>query len=416
MTGLPAGAVTLLFTDIQGSTRLLDELGERWPTTLADHNRLLRDVFARHGGIEVDRQGDAFFVAFPRVEAAAAAAAESQRALVEHTWPEGKAVRVRMGMHTGEPVVMEDMYLGLDVHKASRICSAAHGGQVLLSATTRQLLGVPARDLGEFRLKDLTAPERLYQLEIEGLPSEFPPPNTLTATNLPTQPMPLVGRHADLDAGLELLRSGARLVTLTGAGGSGKTHLALQLAADVSSEFADGVYWIALAPVADPAAVEDAVSTVVGAPPERGGLVRFLHDRELLLLLDNFEQVMGAAPLIGEVLATATGVKMLVTSRSPLHLSGEHELPVVPLTEEDALQLFVERARAVRPTFEADDAALGICRRLDCMPLALELAAARLKHLTSSDLLARLEHSLDLLTGGARDLPERQRTLRATIE
>jgi predicted ATPase/class 3 adenylate cyclase len=416
MTDLPSGTLTLLFTDIQGSTRLLDELGDRWPATVADHNRLLRDVFARRGGIEVDRQGDAFFVVFTRVAAAAAAAAEAQRALADHPWPEGKQLRVRMGMHTGEPVLMEDMYLGLDVHKASRICSAAHGGQVLLSTATKELLAAPTLDLGEFRLKDLTAPARLYQLEIEGLPSEFPPPNTLPATNLPTQPRPLVGRRADLDAGLELLRSEVRLVTLTGSGGSGKTHLALQLAAEVSDELADGVYWVPLAPVTDPAAVEDAISTTVGAPPERGGLVRFLRDRELLLLLDNFEHVIAAAPVIGEVLAAAPRVKILVTSRSPLRLSDEHELPVPPLSEEDALELFADRAQAVRPSFEPGETALGICRRLDCMPLALELAAARLRHLTASDLLARLDRSLDLLTGGARDLPERQRTLRATIE
>jgi predicted ATPase/class 3 adenylate cyclase len=413
---LPTGTLTLLFTDIQGSTRLVDELGDRWAAVLADHNQLLRDVFTRHGGVEVDRQGDAFFVVFTRVDAAAAAAAESQRALVEHPWPEGEPLRVRMGLHTGQPVVMEDMYLGLDVHKAARICSAAHGGQVLLSAATRTLLGGPARDLGEFRLRDLTARERLYQLEVEGVPSEFPPPNTLTSTNLPTQPMLLVGRHAELDAGLELLQSDARLVTLTGAGGSGKTHLALQIAADVSHEFVDGVYWVPLAPLTDPAAVEDAISTVVGAPPEHGGLVRFLRDRELLLLLDNFEQVIAAAPLIGEVLAATSSVKILVTSRLPLRLSSEYELAVPPLTEKDALELFVEGARALRPTFEPDEAALGICRRLDCMPLALKLAAARLKHLTASGLLSRLDRSLDLLTGGARDLPERQQTLRATIE
>jgi predicted ATPase/class 3 adenylate cyclase len=416
MRELPTGRVTLLFTDIEGSTRLADELGPRWPIVVTDHNALLRDVFARHGGVEVDRQGDAFFVVFAQADAGAAAAAEGQRVLAGHAWPERRAVRSRMGLHTGEPLLMEDMYLGLDVHKAARICSAAHGGQVLLSAATQELLAAPARDLGEFRLKDLTAAERLYQLEIEGLASEFPPPSTLTATNLPTQPVPLVGRRADLGAGLELLRSDARLVTLTGAGGSGKTLLALQLAADVSSEFGDGVYWIPLAPVADPAAVEDAISTTLGAPPERGGLARFLRERELLLLLDNFEHVVAAAPLVSELLAAAPRVKVLVTSRSPLRLSGEHELPVPPLTEEDALELLVERARAVRPAFEPDEAALGICRRLDCMPLAIELAAARLKHLTASDLLARLGRSLDLLTGGARDLPERQQTLRATIE
>ena len=219
MRELPTGRVTLLFTDIEGSTRLADELGPRWPIVVTDHNALLRDVFARHGGVEVDRQGDAFFVVFAQADAGATAAAEGQRALAGHSWPEGRAVRRRMGLHTGEPLLMEDMYLGLDVHKAARICSAAHGGQVLLSASTQELLAAPARDLGEFRLKDLTAPERLYQLEIEGLASKFPPPSTLTATNLPTQPVPLVGRRADLGAGLELLRSDARLVTLTGAGG-----------------------------------------------------------------------------------------------------------------------------------------------------------------------------------------------------
>jgi predicted ATPase/class 3 adenylate cyclase len=416
VTDLPTGTLTLLFTDIQGSTRLAQELGDRWPAVLADHKRLLREVFARHDGIEVDNQGDGFFFVFSRAGAAASAAADAQRRLLAHPWPKGRPVRVRMGLHTGEPVLVENAYMGVDVHKAARICSAAHGGQVLLSAASRQLLGGPTRDLGEFRLKDLTASERLFQLEIDGVPSSFPPPNTLTATNLPTQPMPLVGRHADLAAGVDLLGSEARLVTVTGAGGSGKTHLALQLAAEVSQLFADGVYWVALAPVGDPAKVEDAISTIVGATPERGALARFLRERQILLLLDNFEHVLAAAPLVGELLAEAPGLRVLITSRAPLHILSEHELPVLPLSEDDALQLFVERARAARPSFEPDLAAREICRRLDCMPLALELAAARLRYLTASDLLARLDHSLELLTGGARDLPERQRTLRATID
>jgi predicted ATPase/class 3 adenylate cyclase len=416
VTDLPTGTLTLLFTDIQGSTRLAQELGDRWPAVLGDQKRLLRDVFARHDGVEVDNQGDAFFFVFSRVGAAASAAADAQRRLLAHPWPNGRPVRVRMGLHTGEPVLIENAYTGVDVHKAARICSAAHGGQVLLSAASRQLLGGPARDLGEFRLKDLTALERLFQLEIDGVPSSFPPPNTLTATNLPTQPMPLLGRRTELAAGVELLGSETRLVTVTGAGGSGKTHLALQLAAEVSQLFADGVYWVALAPIGDPAKVEDAISTIVGAPPERGALARFLRKRQILLLLDNFEHVLAAAPLIGELLAEAPGLRILITSRAPLHILGEHELPVLPLAEDDALQLFVEHARTARPSFEPDPAAREICRRLDCMPLALELAAARLRYLTASDLLARLDHSLDLLTGGARDLPERQRTLRATID
>ena len=417
MTAPPSGTVTLLFTDVEGSTRLARDLGERWAGVLADHRRLLRQAFAVHGGHEVDTQGDAFFVAFAAASDAAAAAAEAQRLLASHAWPEGVELRVRMGIHSGEPVVSEEGYVGVDVHRAARICGAAHGGQVLLSSATRDLVrAVEVRDLGEFRLKDMTAAERLFQLVDEALPSEFPPPRSLNATNLPTQPLPLIGRRDDVAAALELLRTDVRLVTLVGFGGTGKTRLALQLAAELAHEFTDGVHWVSLAPVGEPGVVGDVIAKTVGAPVESDGLLRFLRDRELLLLLDNFEHVLQAAPLVGEILAEAPRVKVLVTSRAPLRISGEHELPLQPLSLRDAIELFTARAKAVRPAFEDGEATGEICRRLDCIPLAIELAASRLKHLTAPSLLGRLDRSLAVLTGGARDLPERQQTLRATID
>jgi predicted ATPase/class 3 adenylate cyclase len=415
---LSSGTVTLLFTDVEGSTRLARDLGERWVGVLAEHRRLLREAFAAHGGHEVDAQGDAFFVAFPRAANAAGAAAAAQRALTEHPWPDGLKLRVRMGIHSGEPIVSDEGYVGVDVHKAARICAAAYGGQVLLSAAARDLLGdVAVKNLGDFRLKDMMRPERLFQLEIEGVPSDFPLPRSLNATNLPTQPSPLIGRHEDVAAALALLRSDdVRLVTLVGAGGTGKTRLALQLAAELADEFADGVYWVPLGPVSEPGIVGDVIARTIGAPVESESFLRSLRDRELLLLLDNFEHVLPAAPLIGDLLAAAPRVKVLATSRAPLHLSGEHELPVLPLGERDAVELFAARAKAVRPTFEDGKATAEICRRVDCIPLAIELAASRLKHLTAESLLARLDRSLAILTGGARDLPERHRTLRATID
>ncbi len=417
MSDLPSGTVTLLFTDVEGSTRLARELGERWAGVLADHRRLLREAFAAHDGHEIDTQGDSFFVSFSAATDAAGAAAAAQRLLASYAWPPGTEVRVRIGIHSGEPIVSEEGYVGIDVHKAARICAAAHGSQVLLSRATCDLLGgLAVKNLGEFRLKDMTASERLFQLEVDGVPSDFPPPRSLNATNLPTQPMPLIGRRDDVAAALALQRSDIRLLTLTGAGGTGKTRLALQLAAELAQEFADGVHWVSLAPVSEPGLVGDVIAKMIGAPVESDGLLRFLRDRELLLLIDNFEHVLPAAPLISDVLGGAPLVKVLVTSRAPLHVSGEHEFPVSPLAEADAVELFTSRAKAVRPTFEDGEATAEICRRLDCIPLAIELAASRLKHLPVTNLLTRLERSLDILTGGARDLPERQQTLRATID
>jgi predicted ATPase/class 3 adenylate cyclase len=403
MPELPSGTVTLLFTDIEGSTRLLQELGEQYAGVLDEHRRLLRAAFSRHGGIEVDTQGDAFFVAFARAGDAVAAAGEAESALA------AGPVRVRIGIHTGEPLVTDEGYVGIDVHRAARIMGAAHGGQVLLSETTRPLLDPTVRlhDLGEHRLKDLTAPQRLYQLGDD----EFPPPRTLHRTNLPIQPSALVGRDRELEEAGALLRS-HRLVTLTGPGGSGKTRLALQLAADAVESFPDGVFWVPLQALRDPLLVERAIAASVGAD-ER--LVEHVGNKSLLLLLDNFEKVVDAAPTVAELLAATPNAKLLVTSREPLRIESERRYPVEPLPDHDAVALFADRAQGVLPGFDVTPAVQRICRRLDGLPLAIELAAARVALLDPTELLARLERRLPLLKSGSRDAPERQRTLRDTI-
>jgi predicted ATPase/class 3 adenylate cyclase len=404
MRELPSGTVTLFFTDIEGSTHLLQELGERYADALAKHRRVLREAFSRHGGVEVDTQGDAFFAAFVRARDAVAAAREAQEALADGP------VRVRIGIHTGEPVVTEEGYVGVDVHRAARIMSAGHGGQVLLSETTRQLLDTTAelRELGDHRLKDLTAPQRVYQLG----DGDFPPLRTLYRTNLPIQPTPLVGRERELEEAGALLHS-HRLLTLTGPGGSGKTRLALQLAAEAVAQFPDGIFWVPLQALRDPALVERAIATSVGADD---GLIEYVTNKRLLVLLDNFEQIIEAAPTISSLLAETPNTKVLVTSREPMQVESEQRYPVEPLPEDDAAVLFVERARAVMPGFRPAAAVGEICRRLDGLPLAIELAAARVALLDPDELLARLDRRLPLLASRSRDAPARQRTLRATIE
>jgi len=401
---LPTGTVTFLFTDIEGSTRLLDELGDGYADVLADHHRKIRGAIESHAGVEVDTQGDAFFVAFRRASDAVAAAAAAQEALADGV------VRVRMGIHTGEPTLAGDGYIGMDVHRAARVMSAGHGGQVLVSQTTRDLLDAAfdLRDLGEHRLKDLSAPQRLFQFGDR----EFPPLKTLHRTNLPVQPTPLVGREPELRAAAGLLRE-HRLITFVGPGGSGKTRLALQLAAESVEAFEDGVYWVPLQAVADADLVVPAIAESVGSPD---GVAEFLRGRRALLLLDNLEQVLAAASAIGDLLATASELKIVATSREPLRLAAERRFPVDPLPDGDAQRLFVERARGVVPDFEPTPEIAEICRRLDGLPLALELAAARAGLLGPTEMLARLERALPLLTGGARDAPERQQTLRGTIE
>jgi predicted ATPase len=397
---LPSGTVTFLFSDIEGSTNLLRQLGDDYAGALNEHRDVVRAALSEHGGVEVDTQGDAFFAAFARASDAVAAAADIQARLAG-------PIRIRIGLHTGEPQLVDDGYVGLDLHRGARVCSAGHGGQVLLSQTTRDLVDVEASDLGEHRLKDLLEPQRLFQLGAE----KFPPLKTLDWTNLPVQTTPLIGRERELAEAGALLR-GQRLLTLVGAPGAGKTRLALQLAAEAAEEF-ENVWWVGLQHIHDAELVEPTIAQAVGA---KGDLLDYLRDRRGLLLLDNVEQLLGYAPRLAELLADTTRLKVLTTSREPLRLTLEQQYPVPPLPDEDAASLFAERARAVRPDFASNGAVGEICRRLDGLPLAIELAAALVKLLPPEALLERLEQRLALLVGGARDLPERQKTLRATIE
>jgi len=439
---LPTGTVTFLFTDIEGSTRLLQELGDRFQACLEDHARLLRTAIAQAGGQPVSSEGDAIFAVFREATNAVEAAAAAQRAMEAHPWPEKGKLRVRMGLHTGEGRLGGDNYWGLDVHRTARIAGAANGGQVVMSEATRSLadrhlpIGLSLRDLGRHRLKDLLQPEQLFQLVISELVSEFPPLRTLNATpnNLPAQLASFIGREREL-AKITTLLAEARLVTLTGPGGTGKTRLALQSAAETVDRFPDGVYYVDLASVLDPGLVASEIAMVLdvtqSADPPLERLKRSLSGRRILLLLDNFEQVLAAAPLVGELLRAAPELRALVTSRAALRVSGEREFPVPPLGVPDlahlpepqqldqfeAVVLFRERARAAQPDFSitADNAraVAEIAVRLDGLPLALELAAARTKLLPPQAIVSRL--SSRFLVGGSRDLPTRQQTLKDTI-
>ncbi|MEO5704559.1 MAG: adenylate/guanylate cyclase domain-containing protein [Candidatus Limnocylindrales bacterium] len=404
-TDLPSGTVTFLFTDIEGSTRLLHALGaEAYADALAAHRRILREAFIAQGGVEVDTQGDAFFVAFPTAPGALTAAAAATEALAPGP------IHVRMAIHTGTPYLGPEGYVGVDVHRGARIGAAGHGGQVLVSAATTALLGTGGlRDLGLHRLKDLSAPEHIFQLGVD----DFPALKTLHHTNLPIPATPFLGRERELAEVVALLsRKDLRVLTLTGPGGTGKSRLALQAAAELSEGYSDGVFWVPLAPLREPELVLETAARAVGG---KGGLAEQIGDRSMLLLFDNFEHVIEAATDLAGLLAACPNLGMLVTSREPLHVNGEQEYPVPPLLHEEGVDLFVARARAIRPDFQVDGAVSDICRRLDDLPLAIELAAARVKVLSSGQILERLQQRLPLLTGGARDLPERQRTLRATI-
>jgi predicted ATPase/class 3 adenylate cyclase/DNA-binding CsgD family transcriptional regulator len=444
---LPGGTVTLLFSDIEGSTQLLRQLGEHYPQVLGECRRLLRAAFHQFHGREVDTQGDAFFVAFARASDAVSAAVDAQRALAGHAWAEGVTVRVRMGLHTGEPVLSSEGYVGLDVHHAARIMSAAHGGQILLSASTRALVEpelpaeVSLRDLGEHRLKDLQRPTHLFQVVIAELPADFPPLGTLDnhPNNLPIQPTPLIGREQEVAAvGHLLQREDVHLVTLTGPGGVGKTRLGLQVAAELSDRFADGVFFVNLSPLSDPALVAPTIAQTLDIREAAGQpllerLVERLQQQQLLLLLDNFEQVLSAAVQVADLLAACPRLNVLVTSRERLHVRAEHEFAVPPLALPDprqlpdlaalshceAVALFLERAQAIRPDFQltvANARAIAeICTRLDGLPLAIELAAARIKFLPPQALLARLGQGLAVLTSRTQDVPARHQTLRHTI-
>jgi predicted ATPase/class 3 adenylate cyclase len=446
MPSLPVGTVTFLFTDIEGSTRLVQELGPRFRDVLDAHHRILRRAISANAGVEVSTEGDAFFAVFSSATDAIAAAAAAQRELAAASWPEGVEIRVRMGLHTGNGEPGGDNYIGVDVHRAARIAAAGHGGQILLSEPSRALVepGLPEEltllDLGQHRLKDLRAPEHLHQLVIAGLPFAFPALRSLDArpTNLVAPATPLVGRDEEL-AELSDFLGRTRLLTLTGPGGTGKTRLAAELGTRTLPNFKDGAFFVPLETFTERSVVTTAVAQTVGAPgpghrePEEV-LVEHLAERQLLLILDNFEQVIVAAPLVARLLTDARELRVVATSRIPLHLVGEQEFPVLPLTVPDAgmtgsvaalskveaVALFVEAAQRVQPAFQLTDANAGavaaICRRLDGLPLAIELAAARVKLLPPEAILARLEQALPLLAGGGVDQPARQRTLRGAIE
>jgi predicted ATPase len=395
---LPSGTVTLLFTDIEGSTRLLNELGaEAYEEALADHRRLLRRAFAQRDGVEVDTQGDAFFYAFPSAAEAIEAAGEGQQAL--SVGP----IRVRMGLHTGRPHIGSEGYVGEDVHLAARIAAAGHGGQVLVSQATRALVDGELADLGEHRVKDFSEPVWLFQLGEE----RFPPLKTISNTNLPRPASSFVGREREVSDVVGLLQDGARLVTLSGPGGSGKTRLAIESAAELVPGFRNGIFWIGLAALRDPALVAETVAQTLGA---KTGLADHIGERELLLLLDNFEQVVEAGPELASLLESCPNLRLLVTSRELLRIRGEVEYPVPPLAQPEAVELFCARSQLQR-----SDGIAELCRRLDNLPLAVELAAARTSVLSPAQILERLSQRLDLLKGG-RDSESRQQTLRATIE
>jgi predicted ATPase/class 3 adenylate cyclase len=414
MAAQPTGTITMLFSDVEGSTELLGRIGaDRYADVLEQHNRLLRRAFVQHGGYEVDTAGDSFFVSFSRADDAVLAAEDAQRSLAAAIWPDGVAVRVRMAIHTGTPLLVGAKYVGMDVHRAARTMAAAHGGQVLVSETTAPLLGgASLRDLGLHRLKDLLAPSRVYQLLADGLPDEFPPPRSLYRTNLPTAAWPLVGRELEVDRLTTLVSDGVRLVTLTGPGGAGKTRLALQVAAELADEFADGVYFVPLAPLRDARMVSATIAEAVGLQPD-DDLENALRSKRMLLVLDNLEHLSGIASVVAAVLVGET--TFLATSRTPLRLSGEREFVVDPLADAAAVELFVSRAAAAGREISADEDVYDVCRRLDNLPLALELAAARVKLLSPAALMKRLDSALPLLTGGGADRPQRQQTLRATI-
>jgi predicted ATPase/class 3 adenylate cyclase/Tfp pilus assembly protein PilF len=444
----PTGTLTFLFTDIEGSTRLWEHDAQAMQAALSRHDELLRRAIQERGGYVFKTVGDAFCAVFPTAPDALEAALEIQRRLLSSEWERIGTFRVRMALHTGAAEERDGDYFGPPVNRVARLLSAAHGGQVLLSLSTQELVrdqlptGTSLRDLGEYRLKDLFRPERVFQLSAPELPSEFPPLRTLEAyrNNLPLQPTPLIGREKEVAEVRDLLRGKAmRLLTLTGPGGTGKTRLALQAAADLLEDFPDGTFLAPLATLTEAQLFFSAVAETLGVretgeQPLKDTVKDYLGHRRLLLVLDNFEQVLKAAPAVSELLGGAPGLKVLATSRAPLGLYGEHVYPVPPLalpdlerppplerlTQYEAVRLFVERAQAVRPDFsitnESAPAVAEICVRLDGLPLAIELAAARIKMLPPKAMLQRLSSRLKLLTGGARDLPERQRTLRATIE
>jgi predicted ATPase/class 3 adenylate cyclase len=393
---LPRGTVTFLFTDVEGSTKLLRELGaERYAAALDDHRRVVRGACLACDGVEVDTQGDAFFLAFPTATRAVEAAEQIASTL------RGGAIRLRIGLHTGVPLVTEEGYVGEDVHLAARVAAAGHGGQILLTEATAALAGRELLELGEHRLKDVDGAVRILQLGSE----RFPALRTVPSTNLPVPPSSFVGRERELADVLGRVAAGVRLVTLTGPGGAGKTRLAIEAARVLAPEYEAGVFWAGLAALRDPARVHDELATALGA---RVGLAAHIGGRRLLVVVDNFEQVVAAAPQLSALLAACPGLTLLVTSRELLRVQGEVEIPVPPLAEPDAVALF-----SARSGLEASEEIRELCERLDSLPLAVELAAARARALSPAQILERLRDRLELRAG--RDAEPRQQTLRSTI-
>jgi predicted ATPase/class 3 adenylate cyclase len=447
MAELPRGTVTFLFTDIEGSTVRWEHQPEAMRASLARHDALVRAAIQDHHGHVVKTMGDAFHAVFVRAPDAVAAAVDAQRKLQAEPWGEVGPIRVRMAVHTGTAEERDGDYYGPPLNRAARLTSTGHGGQILVSQATYELVrdgppdGITFVDLGEHRLKDLIRPERVFQVAGDGLPFGFPSIASLNARthNLPFQTAPLLGRDHEIQATRSLLLDGdTRLLTLTGPGGTGKTCLSLQVAAELIDHFGDGVFFVELAPIFDPALVPATIAQVlgvrdVGGRPVLDSLKDYLRAREILLVIDNFEQVLPAATVVSDLLRASQGLKVLVTSRAPLELRGEHEFPLPPLALPDlrrrstvesvsqyaAVALFIERATAIRPDFavtnETAPTVAEICHRLDGLPLAIELAAARIRLLTPEAMLSRLERRLPLLTGGSRDLPARQQTLRSAI-
>jgi predicted ATPase/class 3 adenylate cyclase len=445
---LPQGTLTFLFTDIEGSTSLWEQHPATMQSALARHDAILRHAVTATDGVVFNTAGDGFHAAFARASDALAAALESQRALQGEVWGPTGPLRVRMALHTGAVKLCDGDYVGIPLNRAARLMAVAHGGQTLLSQVTAELvhdhlpLDVRLRDLGEHRLKDLTRPEHIFQVVAPNLPTDFPALRTLDSRphSLPAQLTPLIGRVEEVAAVCDRLRQeDVRLLTLTGPGGIGKTRLALQVAAELTETFADGVFFVDLAPVSDADLVTSTIVQTlgmqdIGEQPLVERLKAYLKSKQLLLILDNFEQIVAAAPLMEELLVAAASVKILITSRTVLHVYGEHEIIIPPLavpdparlppldrlSQYDAVRLFVERAQAVKAGFTITNAnalaMVEICARLDGLPLAIELAAARSKLFAPNALLIRLSRRLQALTGGPRTLPARQQTLRNTID
>ena len=447
MTSLPTGTVAFLMSDIEGSTRLVAAVGDAFPRLLDEHFELLDQAIAAHAGTVVSSEGDSVFAVFPSARQAVAAAVDAQRAMAAHRWPPAAPVKIRIGIHAGEAVLGGRDYTGLEVHRTARIAAAGWGGQVLLSGPARVLAaealpeGAAFRDLGAHGLRDMPMPEHLHQLVAPGLVSEFPALRTVTRatrTNLPASLSRFVGRQRELDEVRALVAS-ERLVTLTGPGGTGKTRLSVEVARTLLDRFRDGVWFVALDAVRDPQLLIPTVAQTLGVVEQPGRpiavvLAERLAGETTLLVLDNVEQIVDAAPDVASLLQATESLTIIASSREPLSIAGEQLYPVPPLAlpaesghlsatdvkGSGSIELFVERARAARQEFTLTDenapAIAAICRRLDGLPLAIELAAARVNVLVPSQILARLDDRLTLLGSSRRDLPDRQRSLRGAID